>query len=166
MHNMPGKKIYILSGPVQSGKTTALMDWCEGKKNIEGILTPDIDGKRFFSVISSKEIFAMEAAPGEKNVLSAGRFTFSKKAFEKAILILQHSANKGDWLVIDEIGPLELRGEGFSAALNKILLANREDQKIILVVREGLVEKVVEYFQLSLHQVSIINKASQLRDAG
>jgi len=36
--------IFILSKPIQSGKTTSLMEWCEDKDKVTGILTPDKEG--------------------------------------------------------------------------------------------------------------------------
>ncbi len=55
-------KIYILTGPVNSGKTTKLMNWVEKKSNVGGILTPVVDGKRhLYSIASQKyKIFELE----------------------------------------------------------------------------------------------------------
>ena len=86
----------------------------------------------------------MEAEAGESAVLSIGRFRFSKKSFERAIQIIRESVRHEGWLIIDEIGPLELRGEGFHDVLKEVL-AQRKD-KLLLVAREEVTEKVKEYF--------------------
>ena len=86
-------KIYLLTGAVQTGKTTSLMQWCKGKKNVSGILAPVINAKRMFLDIGSEEVFAMEADEAEIDVLKVGRFAFSASAFEKAKKIIAESKN-------------------------------------------------------------------------
>src|ERR1043165_8734024 len=103
---MSDKKIYILTGAIQSGKTTKLKEWCNDKKDVFGILTPVIDGKRFFLDISPKEKFQMEAESNEKDVFTIGKFVFRKRSFEKAITILSNALQeKNGWIIVDEIGP-------------------------------------------------------------
>jgi nucleoside-triphosphatase THEP1 len=53
---------------------------------------------------------------------------------------------KPGWLVVDEIGPLELKGQGFHDVLRELLQKRKEN--IILVVREGLVQQVTEHFKI------------------
>jgi nucleoside-triphosphatase len=146
--------IYILSTPIHSGKTTSLIEWCRDKK-VSGILTPVRNGKRVFLDISSGLEFAMEADDKE-DFLEIGRFRFSKKGFEKAAGILIEAINKPGWLIIDEIGPLELRGEGFHDTLQTVLSRRRDD--IILVVREGLTEQVMDHFAFKAKVISNINQ--------
>jgi nucleoside-triphosphatase THEP1 len=143
------KQVVILTGPVQTGKTTSLVLWSEKRNDVSGIITPVIDGKRIFMNADSREAFAMEADEGDGEVLTVGRFVFSKTNFAKAVQILRTSMRRDGWLVIDEIGPMELKGEGFAAVLKEALANTNEKQKILLIVREGLVEKVKEYFKIS-----------------
>jgi nucleoside-triphosphatase THEP1 len=102
----------------------------------------------------------MEAALDEKEIIRVGRFFFSKNNFDKAIQIIRDADDDSSWLIIDEIGPLELRGEGFSEVVKEILMAGNERQKIILVVREGLVDKVIDF--LRVNDAVVINKISEL----
>jgi nucleoside-triphosphatase THEP1 len=147
------KKIFILSGPIQSGKTTTLINWVKGRSDVSGILTPVINGKRFFMDAGSREIFAMEAEQGESNVLRVGKYIFSASAFERANRILdQASKQKEGLVIIDEVGPLELKGEGFSDMLKKILNGGNEKLKIILVIRESLVKDVLTIFRIENYQ--------------
>jgi nucleoside-triphosphatase THEP1 len=138
--------IYILSAPVQSGKTSSLINWSAARKDVYGILTPVINGKRVFMNAQTKEQFPMEAT-GDEETLEVGRFVFSKAGFDKAIQIIREAVNKKGWLIIDEIGPLELRGEGFCEVLKEVLA--QRNNKLLLVVREGLLEQVKEYFGIS-----------------
>ncbi|NOT50379.1 MAG: hypothetical protein HOP10_03775 [Chitinophagaceae bacterium] len=135
--------IFILTAPVRSGKTTSLMKWSEQRDDVQGILTPVIEGKRVFMNAATKEQFPMEATDNE-TALSVGRFAFSIKGFEKATSIIRDAIDKKGWLVIDEIGPLELRGEGFHDVLKEVVRRSKEN--VLLIVREGLVKGVQDYF--------------------
>jgi nucleoside-triphosphatase THEP1 len=138
--------IYVLSAPIRSGKTTMLLNWSAGKEDVFGILTPDINGKRVFMDVHTRETFHMEAQQGEV-ALNIGRFSFSKSSFSKAISIIRHSIRKDGWLIIDEIGPLEMAGQGFHDLLKEVL-ENRQN-KLLIVVREPLTDEVIKRFELT-----------------
>jgi nucleoside-triphosphatase THEP1 len=150
--------IYILSASIQSGKTTSLINWSATRKDVHGILTPVINGERVFMNAQTKEQFPMEATGGEE-ALAIGRFVFSKAGFDKAIQIIRNAINNEGWLVIDEIGPLELKDEGFCDVLKEVLSVQRE--KILLVVREGITKQVKEYF--NLHDTEILHDITTLK---
>jgi nucleoside-triphosphatase THEP1 len=152
---MPDSGIYILTGPVRSGKTTALVNWSENRNDVQGILTPLAGERRVFMNAESREQFPMEAEADESAVLPIGRFRFSKKNFERAIQIIQESVRREGWLIIDEIGPLELKGEGFNDVLIEVL--RRRKNKLLLVVREGFVEKVKELFGFTAEVIFAVN---------
>ena len=79
---------------------------------------------------------------------------FSKNNFDKAIQIIRNAIDKPGWLIIDEIGPLELRGEGFSEVLKEVLIRRKEN--ILLVVREGLSKKAEDYFGIKTNIITNI----------
>ena len=149
--------IFILTAPIQSGKTTSLISWSANRNDVHGILTPVVGSKRVFMDAKTKEQFPMEAT-GEEETLVVGRFVFSKAGFDKAIQIIREAINKEGWLIIDEIGPLELRGEGFCNVLKDVLAVRKE--KMILVVREGMTEQVKEYF--GIDAVALITGTEQI----
>lgn len=139
-------KIYILQGAIGSGKTTYLMNYCR-QKNVGGILSPVIEGKRHFLNIESQETKLMEASEQEIETLTIGRYKFSGKAFEWANKILIDCANKNhETIIIDEIGPLELQGKGFAETLKNFLNHNEVKPELVLVIRENLVNEVLNYF--------------------
>ncbi|MEQ1675214.1 MAG: nucleoside-triphosphatase, partial [Chitinophagaceae bacterium] len=123
--------------------------WTEDRKDAHGILSPEVKGKRVFMNVQSRQLFLMEAKEGETETLTVGRFIFSKNNFNKAVQVIREGIDKDGWLIIDEVGPLELRGEGFADVLKEVLA--RRQRQVLLVVREkdGMVEKVKEYFGLS-----------------
>gem|GEM_PF-171711 len=151
--------VYILTAPVGTGKTTSVLQWIGEQEQVYGILSPVINGKRYFYDIETKTEFPMEADEATQNTLSVGRFVFRKEAFEKACAIIERSADKAGWLVIDEIGPLELRGEGLATSTVKVLA--KRNNRILLVVREGLAEKVMAFCKtpcIIIHDLSELPK--------
>ncbi|MFN8290272.1 MAG: nucleoside-triphosphatase [Chitinophagaceae bacterium] len=141
---MPDTNWYILTGPVQTGKTTSLLQGFRNRNDLQGILTPVQNGSRVFMNIHTGEQFPMEALPGEKETLAVGRFHFSKSGFEKATAVIRKAIHTAGWLIIDEIGPLELKGGGFHDVLQEVI-AERKG-KTLLVVREGLTATVQHQF--------------------
>jgi nucleoside-triphosphatase THEP1 len=129
-----GAEVYILTAPIQSGKTTSLINWSANRNDVYGILTPVVNGKRVFMNVNTKERFPMEAKEGEREILTVGRFAFSKNNFERAIQIIRDDISKNGWLIIDEIGPLELAGQGFHDVLLETLRSF--NGKLLLVVRD------------------------------
>jgi nucleoside-triphosphatase THEP1 len=152
--------IIILTAPIQSGKTTSLINWSGERNDAHGILTPVVAGKRVFMNAQTKEQFPMEAT-GEEETLVVGRFVFSKAGFDKAIQIIRDAISKEGWLVVDEIGPLELKGQGFCEILKKVLAVRKEN--IVLIVREGMAEQVKKYFNIDeAEQVKNISALKKL----
>lgn len=146
--------VYILTGPIQSGKTTTLLNWVTNK-NVGGILSPILEGKRVVYLIRNKCYLPFEVSPMKGETITVGRYTFSKAAFNTINdQLLRDAQGDFNWLIVDEVGPLELQNEGFHFALQEIIGACTK--KILLVVRDGLVKKVIEKFQLE--EVQIISK--------
>ncbi len=144
--------IVIFSNPIRSGKTTRLQQWCDQKKNIAGILMPDINGKRNILDIKTAATFEIECSDPEntdKELVNIGRYYFYWEAFEKAnSMLLQEITQMGDWLIIDEVGKLEIIGKGFYPAVKAIITA-ASYKNLLLVVREGLCEAVVSFFKIT-----------------
>ena len=152
--------IYIFSRPIHSGKTTELLQWCNLQKNIYGILMPDINGCRKILNIETKEIFDIECvdtARTNEPLTSIGKFNFYTAAFEKANSILLDALSQNpDWLVIDEAGKLELKGEGFYSSIEEAarLYSNKNKPgNLVITVRDGLCEEVVSFFNIKKFKV-------------
>lgn len=151
------KKILIYSGKIKSGKTTNIFRWSASQKNVAGILQPVIDGKRFFYSISDRTIIqleiSIEQAIGLSNgdLIKIGKYNFLKSGFEKAQEILLRDFERDyEWLVIDEIGPLELNNSGLEPAITE-LLGKRNEFKglIVIIVRNEILERVIEKYNLT-----------------
>lgn len=143
--------IYLLTGPVQTGKTTRLMQWLVNQPNAAGILAPVLDGKRYVQNIRSGETKLLEATgrTGEENV-PVGRFVFSEVVFAWARNELLTAINiQLDWLVIDEIGKLELTGKGLEPAVSQALQTVPAATNIILVIRDTLLSQAIHHYRLT-----------------
>lgn len=148
--------IYIFSGPIHSGKTTALLQWCNRHSNIAGVLMPDINGSRKILDIKTKEVFDIECTDQSVNdnlLVSVGRFYFYTSAFEKANSILTEAlAENHNWLVIDEAGKLELDEKGFYPSLKKAVEfynSNKTTGNLLVTLRDSLCEEIILFFKIN-----------------
>ena len=150
--NQPIKKIHILTGEIKSGKTTKLMQWTAGKKNIDGILQPVIDEKRFIYHIGSRTLKILEdlESKHENELVTIGKYKFRKSVFDWAQNILIDCIDKKlDWIIIDEIGPLELEGKGLEPGISNIFkLVDNLNGNILCVVRDSILEEFIEHYNL------------------
>lgn len=145
--------IYILSGDIRSGKTTALLNWVSGRNDVDGLLCPDGDnGKRYFLKINSKERFELEVESESKDTITIGPFHFLKSAFKNANDYLLEANERKDfkYLIIDELGKLELKNEGLDDAAKALMpqFENDEDCHLILVIRASLLNDILRHYHI------------------
>ncbi len=148
------KIINILTGPTQSGKTTHLIAWVKFHTRCAGILSPVLNKKRFIYAIHTNEYRPLETENdmvAEEGTISIGKYTFLQSSFAWAQEQLKRALDKNPkWIIIDEIGPLELSGKGLEPMVGKILKSYKSNKKfrLVLVVRESLLDKVVRHYDL------------------
>ncbi len=159
--------IIIFSKPIHSGKTTELQHWCSQQQNIAGILMPDINGKRKMLDIKTKKVFEAECKDSfnkEEELASIGRYHFYTAAFQKANAIIIHALNENpSFLIIDEVGKLELNKKGFYPALQKTIAAIQDKKftaNLLLVVRDSLVKEATAFFKIQ--EYNLIEEISML----
>jgi len=157
-------KVVILSGAVQSGKTTSLLKHFSNNNAVGGFICPDVNGKRMMFYTSEKRVLPFQITQ-QGNSVSIGKFAFDQAVFNKACDILVHPLTlDNNWIIVDEIGPLELKEGGYYHSL-LILLEHAKQNiylTIVLVVREHLVADVISKFNLS--EARIIAKEDLLPD--
>lgn len=154
--------IYILTGPIRAGKTTALLNWIKDRNDVDGLLCPDNEmGKRYFLKVASKKTLVLEI-PTEDTIKAEdttfiGPFKFFKSAFQKANDFLLHSNEEGDfpYVIIDELGKLELKNEGLHASAKTLTpqYVKNESLHLILVVRDYLLDAIVAHYNISEYQL-------------
>ena len=148
------KTINILTGPVQSGKTTRLIAWVKYHRHCAGILSPVINNQRFIYSILANEYRRLDSSDDQiidVDIVKIGKYSFLQSTFVWAREELQTAMeNKPSYLVIDEIGPLELSGKGLEPMFTKIVQEYKRTEKhyLILVVRENLLNEVISHYNL------------------
>ena len=156
------KSTFILSGSVHSGKTTRLIKWLKDKNNVQGIISPIIDGKRYLVNINSDEKRKLEIDSGssQKNVIIIGNYIFDQSVFDWACkIILDAIKTNPDWLIIDEVGPLELQGDGLAKAVIKVFSGKDYLLKtnVVFVVRDSLLNDFLNHYDLSENDFKFLN---------
>ena len=151
--------IYLLSEEIQSGKTTSLQLCTENRYDIGGFLSPDKNGIRCLMNLSSKEEipFEIDLTSYDGSIEIIGKFAIAQSAFQTGEnWIKEHLiAPQIKFIVIDEVGPLELNGKGFANAL-RYATKNLGDKHLIIVLRKAMHDKIVEAFELQ--EASILSK--------
>ncbi|MEO6132440.1 MAG: nucleoside-triphosphatase [Saprospiraceae bacterium] len=147
--------ILILTGPVRSHKTTTLLRWTENRNDCGGILTPDEDGMRMlYNVREKKSISYQINEKISDDDMIVGRFIFSSEGFLQAGTWLRdHLLNPSiHYLILDEIGPLELAGGGWDNCVKHAIPVLGE-KNLILVVRRKLLEEVIQHYELKEYRI-------------
>jgi nucleoside-triphosphatase THEP1 len=151
--------IIVFSRPIRSGKTGSLQKWSKQQNNVQGFLMPDLDGKRHLHNISTGESELIECedpSHSPEALQQIGRFYFYAEMFRRANRkLLDWVLKEPEWLVLDELGKLEMLQQGFYDALPTLIAAASAPQytgKLVLVIREGLYEDAIQYFNIPDHQ--------------
>lgn len=146
--------IYILSQPIRTGKTTLLMNWCSRQDDAAGILMPDIQEMRKLYDIREKKYYDFQVAPSEKEgITHIGKFYFDDTVFMEARNILLKAAERQpQWLVLDEVGRLEMNMNGFEPVVTQLVRQYKQQEgnaKFLLVIRDYLLEESFEHYGLN-----------------
>jgi nucleoside-triphosphatase THEP1 len=148
--------IILVTGKVNSGKTTLMKKLIE-QESLQGnfpagIIAPGVfqNGEKIgfnvtdLSTGKSKPLARVGNAESYK--FSEGRFVFSKAGFDFAKKALLNFRPRGV-VFLDEVGPLELKGGGYAACLEKLLVS--DINKLYISVRDECVVRVRQKFLLS-----------------
>ncbi len=157
------KPLILFSRPIRSGKTTELEHWCAKQSSVGGFLTPDRDSIRMLFCLRDKRLLPFElSADASEPVTQIGRFFFSNEAFEQGSEALLRDAFAMDFLVVDEIGKLEMKQQkGWEKAFQHLLnvwRAGKVKGQIIVVVRDFLLDDFLQHYKPEsytvIHQLS------------
>lgn len=145
-------KVIIYADSIHSGKTSRVLTWIKDMEGVSGILAPDIGDQRKLLDIVGQKLYDFETTDlSHSNVTVIGRFVFLNTGFEKAKSILKlAAANPPKLLVVDEIGKLELNGNGLEPDLSEILLEISEKSpttEILILLRDYLLGEVIEKYK-------------------
>jgi nucleoside-triphosphatase THEP1 len=158
--------VLVLTGPVHAGKTTFLEEacarWAAGGLPCAGFLSPaviDAGGETGY------DLFELPRGPrrsylrrcADPAAERTGPFAFVPETLARARAILLDPGRPG-LLVVDEVGPLELRGGGLWPALREAV--RRPDRTVLLVVREEILQ------ELAAALAPLVPVVFRLRDPG
>jgi nucleoside-triphosphatase THEP1 len=145
--------IYILTGDIRTGKTSALLNWINSRNDVDGLLCPDNEkGKRYFLKVKSQKKIELEVDLESEETISIGPYKFLKSAFDKAndFLILKAKEDKSDYLIIDELGKLELKNQGLHNAAKTLIpdFMYDDEKHLILVIRTNLLNEILGHYTI------------------
>lgn len=164
--SMNKPKVFILTGEKHEGKTTYAAALAEALKKrgitIGGFLAPgkfENNRRSEFDILdlktgNQKPLCSINRTQGE----SIGPFRFDPAGQQFGNQILAPENLEGIELVfIDEIGPLEIKDQGWTAAINNLMdIPNRTH---IWIIRKGLVDEAIQKWGLMDVQVFDVNTA-------
>ena len=145
--------ICLVTGSSGSGKTTMLGELAENFRNHKltpgGFTAPGswLGGKRSGFVLHDlyqSTDYAL-AETGKSGAEIQGRVVFNEETLDRGDLLLQQQANGTmiDFIIVDEVGPFEIRGRGWAPSLD--VLAKTEIPQI-WSVRTDLIGIVPEHW--------------------
>ncbi|MEN8193130.1 MAG: nucleoside-triphosphatase [Bacteroidota bacterium] len=154
------KRITIITGQIGSGKTTYLEKLLLSPKEAAGILQISKGNRRYFVDIGSSETVELTSEDLNSDNIQIGRFIFNKSIFSWANEKLQKSFHSKavKQIIVDEYGPLEFKGKGFEPIFSEILnyIKKKNDVELIVVVRNSLLERFLNKFNLKDEKVEIV----------
>jgi nucleoside-triphosphatase THEP1 len=161
-------EIVIITGDIHQGKTTfsqeIVKNLLERKIRIAGFFSIGIDenGRRSGFILtdieSSKQIELCSEKKDEKR-LQLGKYYFNQDAilFGNKILESNNVVDK-QLIIIDEVGHLELNGQGWSGAMDKITTSSKIPQ--LWVVRKSLVQRITRRWNIGNAYIFDITESS------
>jgi nucleoside-triphosphatase THEP1 len=151
--------IYILTGPVASGKTTFLWDVgvvlkaqdipCDGYLSLRISKGDETIGYDLFD-LQIKRTTPFLRTSGQDLWQKVGPYYILPEGLTQAEKIIRRSPSSA-LLILDEIGPLELEGQGVWPALSEILFDHR--RYFLLVIRQSLLHeysRILEQAQVEI----------------
>ncbi len=147
--------VHIVTGKIDSGKTSRL-ERIHAEKGGDGFIAlKDMEAGRvrgyFAKRLSTGKTFPLSvhnenALVAFSVAFSIGPYRFSADAVQRIDAVMRSLLEEGvEPLYLDEVGPLELKGEGFDGLVKAMAASGRE---VYLTVRDSLVERVIRHYGL------------------
>jgi nucleoside-triphosphatase len=149
--------LYILSAPIHTGKTTALQHFCKQYRAV-GVLMPDANNCRQIINLATQQQEPIQLVVSEHATdIIIGNYIFDASVFAIANLWLLEIKNaESDFIIIDEIGKLELNNSGLEPAFSDLIKKIDTDaSNIIITVRDYLLQQVINKY--NLQDATVVN---------
>jgi nucleoside-triphosphatase THEP1 len=161
---MPERKIVLITGDRQIGKTTLCLRLAEALRQTgvqaTGLITRRT-GTHDLTVeeLASGQIYALTQPIESHEGIALGHFRMDPQALERSIKALDASFPT-QVFILDEIGPLELeRGQGWVRAIT--LLKDARYDIAVIVVRPELLTRAIWQLPASFYTVLSVKKENR-----
>ena len=152
--------VYFVTGKMNDGKTTRLIDLYNQSGKGEGFALIKVmkDSKvhsykaRQLSTKEERQLILRDCWLREDfdEVCRIGPYCFSATSLQWVEATIKKAVSEGvQKIYLDEVGVLELRGQGYSELLTYLL---QHEVDLYLTVREDLLDKVVSCFKITNHK--------------
>ena len=146
-------QVYIVSAPVHTGKSSSILEWTGQTPGVAGIVAPEVQGLKVYVDVKTGRRFPHETRDLHlsANALEIiGPYRFLRESFREAQrLLLSAMAEQPIWLVLDEIGKLELWNKGLEPAAGQIIRAYKDGivpGNLVLIIRDSLLDAARERY--------------------
>jgi nucleoside-triphosphatase len=161
----------ILSGPVGGGKSSAVRELARELESrrirVGGIVAPRVvrEGRTVGYDVEDLSTGTRVALAGlQPPGIAAERYHLAAQGIRFARRAITAALQDADVIVVDEVGPAELTGEGHAQSVRAVAAARRP---AVLVVRSELVGPVTDAFGLGDPQILDISQTGDAaRSAG
>jgi nucleoside-triphosphatase THEP1 len=162
--------VYIIKGEINQGKTQQILSIYNRDKQGDGFVSKKIfinqtefAGYEIVRLSTDEKMplaYKLQHVPsGWDEIYRRGPFSFSKAAFVFGEHIIDDIIDRNiDPVYIDEIGPIELNGNGFFAILEKIMKTQKD---VYITVRSHCVEDVINKFNIRNYKIIMVNEKDE-----
>lgn len=152
------RKIFVITGGKSKGKTTFAARVANHLKtkgiHVAGFLAERVmnkDETTGYDILNfengERKPFLRSVGDLPSDSIRIGKFVVDHAGYEYGKKLLKHISHRQDQLVlIDEVGALELRGEGWAGCIDELL--RRSANNVMIVVRDEFVEQVKKRWSL------------------
>ncbi|MCF7942844.1 MAG: nucleoside-triphosphatase [Spirochaetia bacterium] len=168
------KNIYIISGDRGSGKTTLTEKFISILQHngikVGGIITRSAPTERYVmkdsydavDILTGEQHPLLTAAAGAERIKSFGRFILHEDTFSWAASRIEEAIDTCGAIIIDELGPLEIKREGYYHIAKKVV--SRYKGLILFVVRSGLVDQITKISECDPQKIVQLNAGTDEAD--
>lgn len=153
-YSSQGGKIFIVTGEKEEGKTSALVEVIDELKgagvSVGGFISPRIivDGKTIGYYLEGvldgrRQILMTETE--QNGFQKIGRFWLDPNVIKRVTSTIEEQALSPSVIFIDEVGRLEMEGQGWDEVLRSLLLAN---VVVVIAVRKAFVNEIMKHYSI------------------